>query len=221
MVQTTEIIGCRKTAVKNEPFASIFWEGPGPKPPFTMKELYSPPLMPTRAIFTTFKVFEVHYDKNESKDTVCKCPHCNEEVKILNKKPGFLSHDELSQLEEEYYRTRKPWKVILPLIIIFSWALFILNLDSGPLFMVALFVTVTGGIGTLWAYTSFKNSSENTEQKFGYATLENPVTHGFIVANEPDGGINLSVGYESQQPITPETEIHIVEKKIHSFPDTR
>jgi len=217
MVRTTDIIGCRKTAVKNEPFCSMFWEGPGPKPPYTMKQMYSPPLMPTRAIFTTFKIFEVQYDKNESKETVWKCPHCNEEVKIINKKPGFLSQDELSRLAEEHYRIRKPWKIILPLAIIFCWALFFLNSDSGPIFMLALFFSVVGGIGTILAFESFENSSENEDQRFGYATLENPATHGFIVAKQTDGGYCSDVGYESPQPITPETDIYITERKKHRF----
>jgi hypothetical protein len=208
ITQTTEIVGCQKTAVSTR-YPGVI----NPKaPPYSVITSHISVII--FSTVTTYKIFNVEYDKSESSEKIWKCPHCNEEVKVINRKAGKISQEDFKRLEEQHYRSRSIWKVLLPAIIIVFWALVIISPNKNGIFVIAMGITVFGFFGLLWAFAPFKGSVVSEEQEFGYVFIENPQTHSFLVSEDSSVDLPL-LGYESPQPITPESRLQNVGKIIH------
>lgn len=214
MAQTTEIIGCRKTAVSHR----YDWVGGGlvERPPYSVEE--------TTVVFgkqtttvTTYKIFTVEYDKGESSEKIWKCPHCNEDVKIINRKPGARSQEQLKLLEEENIKHRRKWLSTLSIISIVFWILYIINPNNNNLTLAFIITGLAGVILFIFVDPPFKKSIVFEEQESGSTTIENSQTHGFLVPEKSaliDFGHGM-IGHESPQPTRPETRHQIVGKIIH------
>lgn len=217
MAQTKEIVGCCKTAVKKE-IRSTFWLGPGQKPPYTVKEMRSHFAAPTTSIFTSYKIFEIEYDKSESSEKIWKCPHCNEEVKVINKKAGSLPQKELENLSEEYDKPRRKLRIILPIIFLILLGYCIINPGTGNSSWGLFLFCATPALGICYLFFAVKRNKIEEEYKFGFTYIENPNTHNFLVSQGSEM-IDFSEGlisYESkQQPITPESDLSNVQKIVH------
>lgn len=214
-MQTRAIVACHKTAVSSKYHGIISPSAP----PYSV-------ITPTMisaiqyTTVTTYKILNIEYDKSESGWKIWKCPHCNEEVRVINKKAGERSQEELINLEEEHNRPRRKWRIILPAIFIISLGVCLINPGtSNANWGIFLFIiTPLVGLGLLmYAFVPFKNALVFEEQESGYVYIENPQAHTFLVSADSwviDFGQG-NIGYESPQPVTPESRLQNVGKIIH------
>lgn len=220
MAQTKEIVGCRKTAVIKE-FTGSGWVGPlDQKPPYTVREKREQILViPPKSTFTSYKIFEIEYDKNESSEKIWTCPHCNEGVKVINKKAGARSQKELEKLSEELDKPRRKWRIILPLIFLIGLGYCIINPGERVGDNLVIFLLFSPLLGLAYIFGAMRLDKYETEQKYGFIYIEKPETHNFLVSFGSYGGAleGMDIGFESkQQPIAPASDFSHVKKIIHN-----
>jgi hypothetical protein len=212
---TKRIIACRKTAVQEK---GIGVSSYGPTPPYTVRELRNYPLSPVTYINTTYKVFEIEHDKSESSEKIWKCPLCNEEVKVINRKAGARSQNELDNLVEEQDKPRRKWRIILPAIFLISLGFCITNPGISNSSWGLFFFGIVPGLGIGYLFLAHKTRGPlDEEQESGYIYIENPQTHRFLISATTYmiDSTKGDIGHESSQETTPESELQIVGEIIY------
>jgi hypothetical protein len=212
--KTKAIVACQKTTVSSR-YPGVISPS---APPYSV---VTPTMISAiqYTTVTTYRIFNIEYDKSESGWNIWKCPHCNEEVKVINRKPGARSQNELDNLVEEQDKPRRKWRIILPAIFLISLAFCITNPGTGNSSWGLFFFGVVPGLGIGYLFLAHRTRGLlDEEQESGYVYIENPQTHRFLISATTYmiDSTKGDIGREPSQDTTPESKLQIVGEVIHS-----